>query len=774
MRQTRALYQQTRALYQQTRALYQRATSLFVAFHLTFVFAVHGFSQSQVSSPPGVSFDLVDNAGLAHLQRVDALLGAEQWRDAVKAIRTVLENADDKMIPVGPERRDGFRRFIPLRDYCQMQLAGFANLAPKALAHYRNIIDHRALRALKFVAEERSPEELSNIAGRFFVSSSTDEAMLQVGDLEVERGHWNSARRNYEHLSKSSRFQSVSGESNQFDGLPIWLLTRRFHADKQWQAASVRLSEAIRDPSWLIYPNPSISQPSIQARLVLVSILEGNRPRAKLELELLRRICPDARGFLAGRNGNYVTILEELLSRSDQWPKARPKADWPTFAGSVTRQPHVGEEFDIADTPSWRTSLSLKSGRDEYRSREGQRVAEHVDALLSYHPIVIGERLVVQTGDTSDHVVCYKLADGNVVSGNPKSDKGTGDALPGTEIGRRYSLTGTGSRVFALVDPHGEAGGCSRVIGIDVEKDGKLVYDLRLEGAAWNDNWSFDGAPLIENDRLYVTLRNRDAVGSQVHVACFDAMRTDLLWRRKICEGEWQETAAQTLLTLSEDTLYCNTHLGVIAALQSRDGKLRWITEYPRVPSSNDHPDRNTQHGFRDLTPCLVHYDLVISAPSDCNRLFALDANTGHVIWTTRPERAADSIHLLGVGEGNLICSGDYLYWLDVQSGELVGQYPSPRAVAPGLARPSPRGYGRGVLAGDKVYWPTRESILVFRQRIVRTEIGRHPPQIDKIPVAGQHATGGNLIVAGDVLAIAAADELIIFDKHGQRTTDTQ
>jgi len=60
-----------------------------------------------------------------------------------------------------------------------------------------------------------------------------------------------------------------------------------------------------------------------------------------------------------------------------------------------------------------------------------------------------------------------------------------------------------------------------------------------------------------------------------------------------------------------------------------QDGAIRWLTEYPRVDLQNENPDRNTQHLFRDLTPCLLHRDLVIVAPLDCDRLFALDANTG-------------------------------------------------------------------------------------------------------------------------------------------------
>lgn len=756
---------------QRTKAVYLRVLLPYIAFHLTLLVATHGFSQTS-PSPPGVTLDLADNAALAHLQRVDALLEAQEWRDAVDAIRVVMESAEGKVIAAGPERIDGFRRFIPLREHCQIQLSSFANRAPLALDHYRSIVDSRALRALKLAIAARDPDQLADVISSFFVSSATDQALLQLGDLEVERGHWVAARRSIERLAASARFITEAGESKHFDGLPVWLLTRHFREDTQWQAAATRLTEGARQTNWFVYPDSKIDRSAVQARLVLISILAGEPVRARLELELLKRIAPNSEGQLAGHVGAYVMILQELLEQSETWPQAASDANWPTFASSANRQTHAHAEPKLVTMPSWRTRLPLRSGVDDDRSREGQRVAESVDALLSYHPVAVGDRILVQAGAEPSDVVCYSRSDGGVQFGAIASNDTTEDVAANSDHGTRFTLTVDGSIVFAEVDSGDEDRGPSRLVGFDVERDGKLVFDLRLDGAPWNDHWSFDGTPLINGGYLYVTLRHRDEVGSQIHVACFDAWRADLLWRRKVCGGEWQETPAQTLLTLSEDTIYCNTHLGVIAALQARDGRVRWITEYPRVSSENDHPDRNTQHMFRDLTPCLVHHDLVIAAPADCDRLFALDANTGHVVWTTPPERAADAIHLLGVGSGNLIVSGDYLYWLDVYSGEIVGQFPPPRAVAPGLARPSPRGYGRGLLVGENVYWPTRESIFVFRQRTAR--IGRHPPIDREIALAAHGATGGNLIVAGNVLVIAAADELIVFDEYGQRTTNVE
>lgn len=186
-----------------------------------------------------------------------------------------------------------------------------------------------------------------------------------------------------------------------------------------------------------------------------------------------------------------------------------------------------------------------------------------------------------------------------------------------------------------------------------------------------------------------------------------------LRWRKLIVGAEPAGSQrpfelTHTLLSLQNKTLYCNTNLGVVAALSARDGAIRWLSEYPRVNFQDENPDRETRNQFRDLTPCLLYRDLVIVAPSDCEQLFALDANTGILVWASLQDQAADAIHLLGVGEEHLIASGDYLYWFDVYTGRLDAQFPEPHRSLPGLAKPTPHGFGRGILVDKLVYWPTR------------------------------------------------------------------
>ncbi len=116
--------------------------------------------------------------------------------------------------------------------------------------------------------------------------------------------------------------------------------------------------------------------------------------------------------------------------------------------------------------------------------------------------------------------------------------------------------------------------------------------------------------------------------------------------------------------------------------------------------------NQRATHFYRDLTPCLYDRGRLIVAPADSDSILAYDAATGLLLWETG--LAKDVVHLLGVGGDALWASGEKLWHINVATGKV--SYPWPEG-------PTPKGFGRGVLAGGKVYWPTVREIHVFDQR---------------------------------------------------------
>ena len=95
-------------------------------------------------------------------------------------------------------------------------------------------------------------------------------------------------------------------------------------------------------------------------------------------------------------------------------------------------------------------------------------------------------------------------------------------------------------------------------------------------------------------------------------------------------------------------------------------------------------------------------------APADSPAIFALDAGTGQMLWQIDLE---DATQLLGVADDWLIAAGRQLYWIGLRNqrrGLLGHVWPDGHEKL---------GYGRGVLAGGSVLWPTREKIYVFDQQ---------------------------------------------------------
>ena len=462
--------------------------------------------------------------------------------------------------------------------------------------------------------------------------------------------------------------------------------------------------------------------------------------------------------------------------------------DWSTLAGDPTRSGRQTGAIDLAGPPLWTFPLDPINGQHDELARGRQRVAERFEKLLSTHVVIVGDLVLfhdlqqvyaisLHDGLPAWREVPAEASDDVLLAAaaihRPGADQPPAVAPPSQHIGvPRFSLTEHAAAVFTRMGapvthnrdsldrtPRGY------LVGLDLASQGRMLsgFPLKVD----DDRWAFEGAPLLAEGKLFVAMRHSQAQ-SQAYVACYDALGGDLVWRTRVCSSQSLEAGSlpeisQNLLTLDDDLLFYNTNQGAIAAVSTHDGSLQWVTRYPRAqPLPSRTP--NVLYRFRDLNPCVATGDLVIAAPADCDRIFALDAANGMLVWETVPELAADAIHLLGVAEGNLIASGERLYWIDLLSGKIVGQFPANGNLGDGLARPSPSGYGRGLIASGTIYWPTERHIYKFDAAVPFTDSGPRIHMQGKIDLVRHGApSGGNLALAHGVLVIATGDKLVAF-----------
>ncbi len=206
---------------------------------------------------PELSKSVLDRAGSStrtHLEQLKQYIANQQWHEAIDVLRQVSDTEGDKMIAVDD------RLAISIRQYCQRRLVA---LPPEALAIYREQVDAKAQRWYETALGERDRYGLERVVDEYFASSYGDDALNALAEMALEAGEYDEAR---------SRWQQL---------LP----------------PEMPKSRGLARPH---YPDADMPREAFEARLVLVSILQGDLERAKSELARFQEGSPMHRGIWQG------------------------------------------------------------------------------------------------------------------------------------------------------------------------------------------------------------------------------------------------------------------------------------------------------------------------------------------------------------------------------------------------------------------------------------------------------------------------------------------
>lgn len=687
--------------------------------------AVCGVAAAQVFPPApvaelsaSITVDQVPGSAQTTLHQVQAYLADQRWAEALDALLRVVDEHGPRLVEASP------RQWRSLRDHSHRLIAG---LPEAGLREYRQRVDVQARQWYASGAAQRDAALLRRVVDWAYCSSFGDDALNTLAELALEEGQYGLARGYWEQL--------LTPDDAAAAGLH-WPRT----AGGEENAAVLAL-------------------PDVQARLVMVSVLEGDLPRAQRELASFQERYPQAAGRLGGREGVYAALLEGLLAQRRQWPSPARSEQWTTFAGSPQRWQVVAEAADPAAVV-WRHELPAAPRPDLATMRNLLRVqlgvAEDQQTPLSYHPIRYRDLVLVPT---QEQVLAIRLEDGSLAwrRESPLARRDSGRRRPTLGV-PRFTATRYGNRMFVrLGNPATGWAGAERreeprgyLLCLDLEAEGRLVWPP-LES---EEGWAFEGAPVCDGRDFYTVMR-RSGGGTrpQVHVAAFDATTARLRWRRLVASAEAPardaaDEVTHTLLCLHGGTLYVNTNLGAVAAMHTSDGHIRWLYAYPRAKGGA----QGGNHFLRDPNPCVYYGGKVFAAPADAAEVFALEAISGRLLWQTPP--LEDAVHLLGATPRHLIASGRRLYWIDAQTGRVAHVFPASGARL---------GYGRGVLAGEVIFFPGRDRIFVLPQE-PPPGVWTPPPYRQPIRLAdrdARHVPSGNLLIFDQYVLICTHDELI-------------
>jgi cellulose synthase operon protein C len=161
--------------------------------------------------------------------------------------------------------------------------------------------------------------------------------------------------------------------------------------------------------------------------------------------------------------------------------------------------------------------------------------------------------------------------------------------------------------------------------------------------------------------------------------------------------------------------------------------------------------------------PGVYHDGMLFVAPTDSDRVLALEAGTGAVVW--EQELPGTGRALLGVAHDRLIVAGRSLLALDAATGARSWRVGGNELR--GMTDPESASCGRGIIAGGLVYWPRREDLLM-----VDVVTGRRERVV---PLYQQHGVhGGNLTITSDFLLIAQQNRLSVFSQFGGLRKETR
>ncbi len=701
--------------------------------------------------------EVVPGATATRLEQALQLSAARNWDEAINIYLELAADPSNRVVALEDNR------YLSLRSYCHLQIA---RLPAEGLAAYRRRVDPAVEKLYREGLASRDEGLLRRVVDESFCSSWGDDALMALGELALERGDYASARRAWEQISPL--FSAPNGS-------PMWLALRDIDLNAKWPEVERHWQSREKPGDWLAYPDSPLALADVRARLVLTSIRAGQLDRAALELQVFRRLHPDATGEFGGQKENLAGALERLLAAAREWPTESAPMDWPTFAGSHSRST-VAAPVAADLVPAWKEPIPLTPYKYMRSVRPGQsgaggdiaakelpnNVVRESERPLSCYPAVVGGAIFYADGsgihaaelatgkptitangllhrdesaDEKDGQAPLGIA-GGVAHGVPRL---TLDVVDGVVYARVGALAT--SRAQALQRVNGD-----RLVGLDVRREGLLTFQSpREEGA-----WAFDGAPVSDGRRVFVAMRSSD-VTPRAFVACFDAATGVRQWRTPIgaadtIAGGAADEITHNLLTLVEDRIYINTNLGLVAALEADTGNIAWISRYDRLTGKTFTLGSAVPlHFDRDPSPCVYRDGLLFVAPSDTPAIFALDADTGKMVW--QQNQLPDVLQLLGVVGKQLIASGERLASLDVSSGHINWTWPE-------SDRAGIRGMGRGVLAGSEIFWPTRTEILVIDPK---TGSQTRPP-ISLSPLAG----GANLAASHGRLVVAGYDKLMV------------
>jgi len=621
---------------------------------LTFgIVAIAAAQRPSTPAMPGTLKGANEQTG-QRLRELEPKIETKRWLDVLEELQRIIDEAGDDLIPAD----DG--QFLPARSVARRMLT---NLPAEGQQIYRTRHDGQARLLLARAKSTRDRVLLERIGREYFLTAAAEEAGLLLGDLSLDRGEFDRAER-----------------------------------------------------AWRSIPTSPTNAASLQGRLILLDILRHRFDVVNPAIDRFRRDFPDATGYLAGKDGKIAEILTTAFAqernRAEEPSRAFLEAHWDTFAANPARTGMIRDGLPLywPTLPNWERPIPAENAP---RNRI-PTIGDQHPRTLAFFPVIMEDRVYVADAcrifawdllEPGEPVLIHDVRNAArkvstplqvPVSGSPRFTLTTAEGMLFARLGATSTPALDGASVNWLV-------GLGTVRNVE-----QLIPFWHLPPPEAEAIW--EGAPVIVDGRLYAAYSRLTGDRLQTSIACFTGLHQsgelpELVWKREVISTPTNPNDSHErheLLTLAGSQLIFCSHTGAIVAVETANGAPVWAYRYPRTetPSSS----------FRDLCPPVYEDGRIFVAPTDSDHLFCLDVATGRRLW----ERTGlEVVQLLGIANGRLIVTTDGplrgIRGLNVQDGSDQAPHGWTQHDEGGLTT-----FGRGLIAGERVFWPTRQGVFVL------------------------------------------------------------
>jgi len=645
---------------------------------LLFVFAI---ASASAQSPGGARLrgETESTQTRKRIAEAQQKLTEGQTAEAIDQLQRILDESGQELVLVKDNN------FQPARRLIQLTLA---SLPEEALKTYRDRMETPAKKS--FETAGRDPLALAEVRDKYFVARPTEKALDLLGELHFERGEFAEAERCWRMLMPASESQE------------------------------------------LVFPQPAGDAAAYRAKAILAAFAAGEASRVAAELVAFKKDHPNAKGRLAGMDGNYAELLELVRLK-------KPFTAGEGIAASLPRFPSM--------RPMWKTPIP-RVDSDRGVPRPASIPAAKT---LAYFPVIHdgfayiadAARIIAFDLKTGASRVAYDLRQEAEFR---MWDAAIELALPNLQ-GAAYTLAVAEGKLFAILGSNiadGEkAKNTSNVLLAFEPRGGGMLKKLWKIAPPAKAQW--ESSPVAKDDRVFAAYRRANERGQIViGIACYaTAQLAKPLWQMEFAERDSPAIGMPIRgdhLAIAGNAILFSTQAGLTVALERSTGRSMW--------AFRNSPAAKPGNAVRDAFPPLAGGGRVFIAPADGDRLYALDLASGKPLWESPPLAVQQ---LLGIADGKVIAA-------------IAGPQKGIRGfnVADGSTR-EPQGwqnhddpflatYGRGIATKNGILWPTMEKLY---------RLNPADGSVQSIPKPGPH---GNLAFGEGMLVVATPTELWAYE----------